>query len=81
MPLTFHHLIPRSTHRTLLKRHIFTRSEMSSRGASICRSCHNAIHRMYDNKTLALELNTIDKLLEQEDVQRFCQWKSRQRSK
>jgi hypothetical protein len=54
---------------------------MSSRGASICRSCHNAIHTLYDNKTLALELNTVDKLLAREDVRRFCEWKSRQRGK
>lgn len=79
MPLTFHHLIPRSTHRTLLKRGIFTRAEMCTRGASLCRSCHSAIHRMFDNKVLALDLNTIKKLLSQEQVQRFCQWKSRQR--
>jgi len=79
MPLTFHHLIPRSTHRQLLKRHVFSRAEMTTRGASICRACHSAIHRMYDNKTLALELNTVDKLLAQEKVQRFCEWKSKQR--
>ena len=79
MPLTFHHLIPRSTHRLLLKRHIFTRVEMCTRGASLCRSCHSAIHRMFDNKTLALKLNTIEQLLSQEKVQRFCEWKSKQR--
>ena len=79
MPLTFHHLIPRSTHRSLLKRHIFTRAEMSTRGASLCRSCHSAIHRMFDNKTLAMQLNTIDQLLSQEKVLRFCEWKSKQR--
>lgn len=77
--LTFHHLIPRSTHRTMLKRHIFTKDEMLSRGASLCGSCHGAIHSMFDNKTLALELNTIDKLLAQEKVRRFCEWNSKQR--
>jgi hypothetical protein len=50
----------------MLKRHIFTKDEMLSRGASLCGSCHGAIHSMFDNKTLALELNTIDKLLAQE---------------
>jgi hypothetical protein len=34
---------------------------------------------MFDNKTLALELNTIEKLLAQDKVRRFCEWKSRQR--
>jgi len=34
---------------------------------------------MFDNKTLALELNTVDKLLAQPKVQRFCEWQSKQR--
>ena len=80
MPLTFHHLIRRSTHRTLLKRRIFTKPEMVHRGASLCKACHSAIHSMFDNKTLALELNTVDKLLAHPKVQRFCEWQSKQRT-
>jgi hypothetical protein len=78
MPLTFHHLIPRETHRHLLKRAKFSKTEMLSRGASLCRSCHTAIHGMFDNRTLGTELNTMEGLLAREEVRRYREWKMRQ---
>ena len=45
----------------------------------ICRHCHNAVHRAHDNLTLALEYNSIDKLLQDEAIYKFCKWASKQK--
>ena len=45
----------------------------------ICRPCHSMIHGNYDNMTLALQYNTVDKLLEDEVVRKFCKWANKQR--
>ncbi|KAI9179457.1 hypothetical protein H9P43_004780 [Blastocladiella emersonii ATCC 22665] len=76
MRLSFHHLIPKKTHRRLLKKGVFARAEMETRGALLCRGCHSAVHRIYDHETLALKFNTVDKLLESDEV---CKWVEFQR--
>ncbi len=38
--------------------------EQLQAGAMICRSCHNAVHRLADNKTLAAKFYTVDLLME-----------------
>ncbi|ORZ41685.1 hypothetical protein BCR44DRAFT_39274 [Catenaria anguillulae PL171] len=78
MRLTFHHLIPRKTHAKMLKKGLFTKDEMHSRGAMVCRPCHNTIHRFFDHETLATERNTIEKLLEDDRVQRWVEYQSKQ---
>jgi len=45
-----------------------TREQLHT-GLMICRSCHSAIHSFIDNKTLAAEFNTLEKLLTHEKVQ------------
>lgn len=51
---------------------------MSTRGIDICRDCHSAVHRLIDNKTLGLEYNTREKLLEHESLARFINWVRKQ---
>ena len=45
----------------------------------ICRTCHSAVHRTHDNMTLALNYNTVEQLLEDERIYKFCQWASKQK--
>jgi hypothetical protein len=45
---------------------------------SICRQCHSAVHRVHCNMELALHYNTVDKLLEDGDIRKFCRWVSKQ---
>lgn len=47
--------------------------------SDICRPCHSAIHKTHDNMTLALNYNTVDQLLEDEQIYKFCQWASKQK--
>jgi hypothetical protein len=44
----------------------------------ICRQCHSAVHRVLGNMDLALHYNTVDKLLENDDIRKFCRWASKQ---
>jgi hypothetical protein len=45
----------------------------------ICRPCHSAIHKFYDNMTLAQQYNTTELLLQDQQVYKFCQWANKQR--
>ena len=46
----------------------------------ICRQCHTTVHRTHTNMELALNYNSIEKLLEDERISKFCKWASKQRS-
>jgi hypothetical protein len=62
MPLTKHHLIPRE-HQKDFKRKGASLEQLNDR-LLICRPCHSAIHRTLDNRALATEFNTLDKLMQ-----------------
>eukprot|EP00045_Choanoeca_perplexa_P003035 m.28348 g.28348 ORF g.28348 m.28348 type:complete len:270 (-) comp11829_c0_seq4:46-855(-) len=68
VPLTRHHLIPRTTHRKYAK--ICTKEQLNT-VAMLCRPCHSAVHRSFDNFTLAESLRTIEALQKQASIQRW----------
>jgi hypothetical protein len=47
----------------------------------VCRPCHNAIHSLCDNKTLAEQFNTLHALMGHAKIQAFVKWASKQTSK
>ncbi|KAL3943793.1 MAG: hypothetical protein SGBAC_002122 [Bacillariaceae sp.] len=47
--------------------------------ADICRPCHSHVHNTYDNLTLAWSYSSVDLLLEDENIAKFCKWVSKQR--
>ena len=53
--------------------------QMLQRVCLICRQCHTAVHRTHDNMTLAVEYNTIDKLIQEPAIYKFCKWASKQK--
>ncbi|WP_347242469.1 HNH endonuclease [Nostoc sp. FACHB-888] len=68
--LTVHHLVPRQN----------TKRKKQDPGptANICSACHRQIHALFDNKLLALELNTLDKLKNEPQMQKFLVWVRKQ---
>eukprot|EP00535_Pseudo-nitzschia_heimii_P000089 CAMPEP_0197183112 /NCGR_PEP_ID=MMETSP1423-20130617/7476_1 /TAXON_ID=476441 /ORGANISM="Pseudo-nitzschia heimii, Strain UNC1101" /LENGTH=221 /DNA_ID=CAMNT_0042633659 /DNA_START=112 /DNA_END=774 /DNA_ORIENTATION=+ len=40
----------------------------------ICRQCHSTVHRTHTNMELALNYNTVEKLLKDEKISKFCKW-------
>ncbi|KDQ09916.1 hypothetical protein BOTBODRAFT_36731 [Botryobasidium botryosum FD-172 SS1] len=78
VPLTYHHLIPRSTHTKVLKRKWHPESLLNS-VAWLCRPCHSAVHGIATNEELAREYYTIELLLTREDIQKWKKYASKQR--
>ena len=68
--LTAHHLIPRQN----TKRKKVEPSET----IDICSACHRQIHALFDNKHLASELNTLEKLKNEPKMQKFVSWIQKQ---
>ncbi|MGB3512563.1 MAG: HNH endonuclease [Microcoleaceae cyanobacterium] len=68
--LTVHHLIPRQN----------TKRKKADPGPTIniCSACHRQIHTFFENKHLAEELNTIDKLKNEPKMQKFLLWVKKQ---
>ncbi|TEB24580.1 hypothetical protein FA13DRAFT_1669312 [Coprinellus micaceus] len=78
VPLTYHHLIPRSTHAKVLKRGWHPESVIN-KVAWLCRPCHSVVHNVARGEELAQHYHTVDLLLEREDIQRWRKYASKQR--
>lgn len=68
--LTVHHLIPRQK----------TKRKKAEPGATIniCSGCHKQIHTLFDNTRLAIELNSIERLKNEPQMQKFLFWIKKQ---
>ena len=73
LPLTFHHLIPRTLHSNKWFKRNFSREQMRE-GAYLCRDCHGAVHRFIDEKQLGKAFNTLELLSQHPQVARFASW-------
>ena len=77
--LTFHHLIPKKMHRRRYFRKTYSREQLAA-GIYLCRLCHTGVHELFDEMTLAKQLNTPALLQSNDLIAKHCQWVSRQRS-
>jgi hypothetical protein len=73
LPLTYHHLIPRSTHARCIKRGWHPESELNN-VAWLCRACHSFVHRIASNEELARGFFTMEKLRKREEVEGWVKW-------
>ncbi|PVF94395.1 hypothetical protein CPB86DRAFT_789097 [Serendipita vermifera] len=78
VPLTYHHLIPRSTHDKVLRRKWHS-PDMLNVVAWLCRPCHNAVHKFAPNEELAQHFYSVDLLMQQEPIQKWAAYAGRQR--
>ncbi|KAH8727194.1 hypothetical protein GQ44DRAFT_612251 [Phaeosphaeriaceae sp. PMI808] len=72
VPLTYHHLIPRSTHERVMKRGWHTEDKLNS-VAWLCRACHSFVHRLARNEVLAKSYYTVGLIREggvEEDLEK-----------
>ncbi|WP_201586955.1 hypothetical protein [Psychrobacter jeotgali] len=72
--LTRHHLIPRARHNKKRTQRHFSRREMQTDIAMLCRPCHSQIHSIFDNHELASYYHTIERLQAHSEVQKFINW-------
>ncbi|KAF2278498.1 uncharacterized protein EI97DRAFT_256635 [Westerdykella ornata] len=80
IPLTYHHLIPKSVHDKVRKR-AWHRDDRLNSVAWLCRACHSFVHRVCGNEELARSYFTVDLLMAREDVQAWVKWVGRVRWK
>lgn len=73
IPLTFHHLIPRTLHSTKWYRNNFSKEQLQS-GIYVCPECHNTLHKFIPEKEMGRIYNTLEKIKEHEKVMTFVQW-------
>ncbi|MGF1537705.1 MAG: hypothetical protein ACFB4J_14660 [Elainellaceae cyanobacterium] len=76
--LTFHHLIPKKMHRRSHFQKRFSKAELNQ-GIDICRLCHNGIHDLHDEMTLAKEYYTLEALRADAQVSKHVEWVARQK--
>ena len=76
--LTFHHLIPRKLHRRVRFKKSFSREERQ-RGIAICRRCHDGIHDIYDEMTLARTFASPSQLMADARLQKHFNWVAKQK--
>ena len=79
MPLTKHHVRPRSQHARL--RSLGWTLAALSATMLICRQCHNAVHENLDEASLADSYFSAELLLEHDGVRAFVGWAAKQRSR
>jgi hypothetical protein len=79
MNLTAHHVIPRVTHAKYLKMG-YTR-EFLNTCIMICRQCHSKVHAVEDEKTLARNYNTLDKIVAHPEIARWIAYAKKQKAR
>lgn len=75
IPLTFHHLIPRLTHKKNYNKD--KDQSLLNKGIWVCRACHSGLHSIYDEETLALQYYTLDLLLGSERIVKMAKYFSK----
>lgn len=75
--INFHHLIPKSFHSNKRIQKLYSKDFLNKNGVYLCISCHNKLHSCIDEKDLAFEFNTIEKIKEIEDIKNWVNWKSK----
>ena len=76
--LTFHHLIPKKVHRRSRFRRSYSRAQLNS-GITVCRACHDGIHKRYSEMELARRFASAEALAADPDLSRHFAWVARQR--
>jgi len=72
--LTQHHLVPRMRHRSKRTRRDHDIDALRRRVAWLCRPCHKQVHALIDEKELAANYDTVERLLRHPDLARFVAW-------
>jgi hypothetical protein len=84
MPLTRHHLFPRTCWKFFEKRPPagFAESGRSlQETAALCRQCHSAVHLFADERALGEHYNTVEALLQQESLAKFAAFQNKQKAR
>lgn len=73
--INFHHFIPKSFHNNKKIMKLYEQDYLNNYGVNLCLSCHNKLHSCIEEKEMAFEFNTIEKILTIEEIQKWIDWK------
>jgi hypothetical protein len=73
--LTWHHLVPKTTHQKEKRRRGLRKDELSEMKELMCRDCHSQLHSLVSEKELASEYDTVDKILAHPEFAKYVKWK------
>lgn len=73
--MNFHHLIPKAFHSNKRILKVYDKNFLNQNGALLCISCHNKLHSCIEEKDLAFEFNTIEKIKLIDDIKKWITWK------
>ncbi len=62
----------------LTRRHLCPREHGGTVTVRLCSGCHKQVHALFTNRTLARELDTLEKLRGEPTVRRYAEWASKQ---
>ena len=74
LKLTRHHLVPRKMHNKARIRKKWTREELRTRVAWLCRSCHNQVHAVLTEKELADTYHSLEALRDHPEIAKYAEW-------
>lgn len=77
MPGTEEHICPlckRPLGSSYNKHHLIPKTFRGKETVDIHRICHDKIHSLFTERELKQEYNTIEKLLQHEEIQKFVKW-------
>lgn len=77
--LVAHHFIPTTLHKENWYKRRFTQEQFDEH-VMVCVDCHNAVHKLHEAKELADNLNTLDKLKEDEKIMKFAKFAAKQKN-
>jgi hypothetical protein len=72
--ITIHHLIPKLVLKRM-RNHKKGKVDVSKYLVEVCRPCHNVLHKEFGHGELAKEYQTVDMLLQCEQIQPYLLWK------
>lgn len=72
---TRHHLVPRALHRRLKRRNGVQGRDLCAT-IPLCRPCHATLHQTFDERDLAENYDTLEKILADERMARWRKWLS-----
>lgn len=75
--INFHHLIPKSFHNNKRISKQYTKDFLNKNGINLCIACHNKLHSCIDEKDMAFQYNTLDKLLNIQEIIDWIEWKQK----
>ena len=73
LPITEHHLIPKTLHAGKYVKKRFTSDQMNET-IDLCKACHKTVHANFSEKELARSFNTIETLRSTSQMSRFIRW-------